>query len=156
MFLRNSNLVPDTMDTFNQQYQFCRQDINVLGLNKAMMCEVRWSKTIQFKQRILWLPVLPADNKAICPVFWTHLMISCIPGTLQDPLFMINAGNIKLALSANQLIYRFRKWLKLIGQDSSILHPHYIHSEGGCNICLPIQYGGRDDKAIRRLGKQYI
>ena len=53
MFLRNSNLVPDTMDTFNQQYQFCRQDINVLGLNKAMMCEVRWSKTIQFKQRIL-------------------------------------------------------------------------------------------------------
>ena len=62
MFLRKSNLVPDTMETFDMQQQFCRADINLLGLDKAMMCEIRWSKTIQHKQKILRLPVLPAHK----------------------------------------------------------------------------------------------
>ena len=53
MFLHKSNLVPDTMDSFNGQEQFCRKDINLLGLDKAMMVEIRWSKTIQHKQKIL-------------------------------------------------------------------------------------------------------
>ena len=51
MFLRKSNLVPDTMDSFNAEQQLCRKDINLLGLDKAMMIEIRWSKTIQFKQK---------------------------------------------------------------------------------------------------------
>ena len=38
MFLRKSNLVPDTTDTFNAEQQFHRQDVNLLGLDKAMMC----------------------------------------------------------------------------------------------------------------------
>ena len=53
MFLRKSNLVPDTMDTFDKDQQFCRSDINLLGLDRAMMCEIRWSKTIQYKQKVL-------------------------------------------------------------------------------------------------------
>ena len=53
MFLRKSNLVPDTMDTFDKDQQFCRKDVNLLGLQKAMMVEIRWSKTIQHKQKIL-------------------------------------------------------------------------------------------------------
>ena len=69
LFLRKSNLVPDTMDTYNVEQQFCRGDINLLGMDKAMMIEIRWSKTIQHKQKILRLPVLPAHNKAVCPVF---------------------------------------------------------------------------------------
>ena len=51
MFLRRSNLVPDTMDTFNKEQQFCRADLNLLGIDKPMMVEIRWSKTIQHKQK---------------------------------------------------------------------------------------------------------
>ena len=119
MFLRKSNLVPDTMDTFNKQEQFCRKDINLLGLDKAMMVEIRWSKTIQHKQKILRLPGLPVNNKAICPVFWAHFMTASIPADSDDPVFTLRAGQTKLALSANQLIYRFRKWLLLVGGKSS-------------------------------------
>ena len=75
MFLRKSNLVPDTMDNFNALQQFRRSDVNLLGLNRAVMCEVRWTKTIQFCQKVLRFPVLPANNKHICPVLWTHKMI---------------------------------------------------------------------------------
>ena len=41
MFLRKSNLVPDTMDSFHKELQFCRSDVNLLGLDKAMMVEIR-------------------------------------------------------------------------------------------------------------------
>ena len=51
LFLRKSNLVPDTMDTFDKDQQFCRGDLNLLGLDKAMMCEIRWSKTIHINRR---------------------------------------------------------------------------------------------------------
>ena len=43
LFLRKSNLVPDTMTTFNINEQFCRGDLNLLGKDKAMMVKIRWS-----------------------------------------------------------------------------------------------------------------
>ena len=130
MFLRKSNLVPNAMDRFNALQQFQRDDVNLLGIHKAMMCEVRWTKTIQFKQKVLRFPVLPAKNKAICPVFWTHKMIQDNPGLPQDPLFLIHTPAIKLALSANQLIYRLCKWLKLIGEDDMAFSLHSLHRGG--------------------------
>ena len=120
MFLRKSNLVPDTIDTFNKEQQFCRADLNLLGLDRAMMVEIRWSKTIQYKQKVLRLPVLPAKNKAICPVFWAHYMVSRIPAEPQDPVLALKGAGRTWALSANQLIYRFRKWLILIGEDPTV------------------------------------
>ena len=53
MFLRKSNLVPEAMDKFDEKYQFTRGDVNLTSENTAMMFEIRWSKTIQFRQRIL-------------------------------------------------------------------------------------------------------
>ena len=126
MFLRKSNLVPDTMDTFNSNQQFCRADINLLGMDKAMMVEIRWSKTIQHKQKILRLPVLPAKNKAICPVFWMHYMVTSVPGLPHDPVLALKGPGKTLVLSANQLIYRFQKWLILIGEDPTIFSLHSL------------------------------
>ena len=117
MFLRKSNLVPDAMDKFDPLCQFRRTDVNLVALDKAMMFEVCWTKTLQFRQKVLRFPVLPTENKSICPVFWVHKMTVDNPGLPQDPLFLIDTPLQKLSLSANQLIYRLRKWLKLIGED---------------------------------------
>ena len=130
MFLRKSNLVPDTMTTFDGTQQFCRSDINLLGIDKAMMCEIRWSKTIQHKQKVLRLPVLPAKNKVICPVFWVHYMISRIPAKPDDPVFTLLSGETTLALSANQLIYRLRKWLILVGEEPTTYSLHSLRRGG--------------------------
>ena len=134
MFLRKSNLVPDTMDKFDPVQQFRRADINLLGLHKAMMCEVRWTKTLQFRQKVLRFLVLPAHNKAICPVFWTHKMIVDNPGEPEDPLFLIATPNIKLSLSANQLVYRMRKWLKLIGELDREYSLYSLRRGGGRHL----------------------
>ena len=116
MFLRKSNLVPDAMDKFEELHQFRHSDVNLIGLDKPMMCEVRWTKTIQNREKLLQFPVIPADNKSICPVYWTYRMIIENPGLPSEPLFLIRTPGMVLCLSANQLIYRMRKWLKLVGE----------------------------------------
>ena len=126
MFLRKSNLVPDNMTSFNPLQQFQRQDLLITGPDQAIMAEIRWSKTIQFKERILRVPVLPAHNKAICPVYWSHYMVHKIQANPQDPLLTIPSNKGKLSLSANQLITRIRKWLKLIGEDSALYSLHSL------------------------------
>ena len=106
MFLWKRNLVPDAMDKFDLIQQFCSTDVNLLGLDKAMMVEVRWTKTLQFRQKVLRFPVIPAQNKVVCPVFWVHKMIVDNPGQPQEPLFLIRTPQAMLTLSANQSIYR--------------------------------------------------
>ena len=69
-------------------------------------------------------------HKYMKSVFWTHKMIQDNPGLPQDPLFLIHTPAIKLALSANQLIYRLRKWLKLIGEDDMAFSLHSLHRGG--------------------------
>ena len=148
LFLRKSNLVPDAMNSCDINQQFCRGDINLLGPEQAMMIEIRWSKTIQHKQKILRLPILPAENKAICLVFWVHYMVNSIPGTAQDPAFALKAGKQKLSLSYNQLIARFRKWLKLIGQDPFIFSLHSL-CRGGATFAYQCNMESKMIKLLR-------
>ena len=131
MFLRKSNLVPEAMDKFDALHQFRWMDINLLGLDQAMMCEVRWTKTMQTKVKTLRFPVLPAKNKSICLVFWVHKMIQENLGKPLEPLFLIMTPEQALSLSANQLIYRMRKWLKLIGEHEMDYTLHSLCRGGG-------------------------
>ena len=145
LFLRKSNLIPDTMTTYNIDQQFLRGDINLLGLDRAMMIEIRWSKTIQYRQKVLRLPVLPANNKAICPVYWFHHMINRVQGEPDDLAFTLMQGTIKLVLSANQLIYRFHKLMK---EDDSKFSLHSL-CRGRATFAYQANMGG---EMIKLLG----
>ena len=126
MFLQKSNLVPEAMDKFDGLQQFRRRDINVLGLDQAMMCEIRWTKTMQHRQKILRFPVLPARNNSISPVLWVHKTILGNPGEPDELLFLIRSLEGVLSLSANQLLYRLHKWLKLIREDDMAFTLHSL------------------------------
>ena len=148
MFLRKSNLVLDSMVTFNPQMQFRQQDFNLTGPLTAMMAEIMWAKNLQFKQKVLRLPVLPVENKAICPVMWVHYMIQQVPALPQDAALTIWVDGQKVALSANQLIARLRKWLKLIKENDQEYSLHSLRRGGAmfayqCNI---------EGEMIKRLG----
>ena len=148
MFLRKSNLVPEAMDKFDELRQFRRQDVNLMGPDRAMMFEVRWTKTLQFRQKILRFPVLPAKNQAICPVYWTHRMIQDNPGGPSDPLLLIHIPPIKLSLSSNQLIYRLRKWLKLVGENDMAYSLHSL-CRGGATFAYQADLEAEMIKLLR-------
>ena len=148
MFLRKSNLVPDTQTSFEPQMQFRRQDFNLTGPFSVMMAEITWAKNIQFRQKILRLPVLPVKNKAICPVLWVHYMMEKVPAAPEDPAFTFWNDGEKSALSANQLIARIRQWLKLIKENEEDYSLHSLRRGGAtfayqCNI---------EAEMIQRLG----
>ena len=148
MFLRKSNLVPDTMTTFDPFKQFRRKDFNSTGPLSVMMAEITWAKNIQFRQKILRLPVLPVDNKAICPVLWVHYMMQKVPALADDPAFTIWVDGEKSALSANQLIERIRAWLKLIKENEEEYSLHSLR-RGGATFAHQCNIGG---EMIKRLG----
>ena len=119
-----------------------------------MMCEIRWTMTLQFRQKVLRFPVLPVKNRAICLVFWTFKMIADNPGEPQDPLFLIKTPHQSLSLSANQLIYRLRKWPRIIGEDDMQYSLHSLC--GGGHIRLSIGSRSTDDQAAGGLGQRLL
>ena len=126
MFLRRSNLVSESMDAFDPRMQFRRMDFHVSGPLSVMMAEISWAKNIQFRQKILRLPVLPVENKAICPVMWVHYMVNQIPALPHEPAFTIMVQGQKMALSANQLVARLRKWLRVIKENDEQYSLHSL------------------------------
>ena len=66
-------------------------------------------------------------------------MFSQIPGQPGDPAFMVMFKGQKMALSANQLVARLKKWLSLIGEDPEGYALHSLRRGGAtfahqCNI----------------------
>ena len=67
LFLKKSDLVPDSGESFNPKEQLCVEDVKIQ--NKMVVVEVKWSKTLQNRQKELLLPLVPAKHKVICAVF---------------------------------------------------------------------------------------
>ena len=57
-------------------------------------------------------------------------MYNNIQAMPSQPAFSLRVGKQNLALSYNQLITRFRKWLKLAKQDETIFSLHSLHRGG--------------------------
>ena len=76
LFLRKSNLVPETR-MHDKMHQLLRQDLKIDG--DLMIVTIKWSKTIQFAQRKLQIPVIKDADSIICPIRWLLLMLKRIP-----------------------------------------------------------------------------
>ena len=77
LFLRKSNLVPDSVDGFNPKEQLCVEDVKIQ--NNMVVVEIKWSKTLQNRQKELLLPLVPAKRKVICAVFWLRYVLGRRP-----------------------------------------------------------------------------
>ena len=112
MFLRSSNLVPQSANLFIPGKQLTRANLTVAA--NLLMAHIRWSKVIQYRQQDLKVPILPFPDNRICPVFWYRNMLQKIPGKASDPLLAVYIKGRAQALSYNQLSLRLHKWLVLI------------------------------------------
>ena len=87
LFLRKSNLVPESTTTFNPKEQLTRADAFIAGWLELI--NIRWRKTIQYKEKELHLPLIHTKCQAICPIYWVKYMLQLIPGEPQDPFFSV-------------------------------------------------------------------
>ena len=94
-FFRKSNLLPKSASAFSTKSNLCVGD--VLFFPWGAFVIVRWSKTIQYSERLLKVPMPLLRNHPLCPV---TALLQCLKAngnlTPSDPLFMyVEHGNRK-------------------------------------------------------------
>lgn len=72
-FLRKSSLLPK--GTQRDQHYLCYRDVKFLPKEDLVVLTIRHSKTIQFGQRVLTIPLSAHSRKELCPVKALQIML---------------------------------------------------------------------------------
>lgn len=133
LFLRASNLVPMSKEDFTPGEQLTVGDIR--RHEGFLIVDVRWSKTVQYKQKINSLPLIPAKRTEICPVFWTTKVLELCERKKSDPLFSVTSNGQNAPLTYKKLSSQLKTWVKAAGVDPTA---HTLHGlrRGGCSWAL--------------------
>ena len=116
LFLRKSNLVPDTEGSFNEKEQLTRGDVWRSG--KLTIVDIKWSKTNQYRARELLLPLIPAKNKKICPVYWINYLFAMNKNAkLTDPLFGVMKCGKMAPVTYEVLADKYKEWICALGKS---------------------------------------
>ena len=86
LFARISNLVPDSRCHIADYHCLRRGDIEPSPY--GLCVKFSWSKTNQFGNRVLELPLLSIPNSSLCPVRLFYLMCELVPASSRSPLFV--------------------------------------------------------------------
>ena len=123
LFLRKSNLVPDSINGFNPKEQLTVEDITWKG--ERMVIDIEWSKTLQVRDRELVLPLIPARNKVVCAVAWIKQILACRAQIRKgDPLFAYEVNGLLIPLTYEVLSKKLKEWVGLMGRQGDL---HTLH-----------------------------
>ena len=90
LLARKSNLVPTTLQDLKDPKFLLRGDVSIE--KHKLLVKMKWTKTIQFGQRVLSSPLVVVKNSTLCPVAAFNDMISKIPAGPGSPLFVLKSG----------------------------------------------------------------
>jgi hypothetical protein len=122
LMLRKSNLVPVSAGAFDPTKQLTRGDI-LVG-DSTILVVIRWSKTVQFSQRVLKLPLSAIPSSPLCPVAAYAKMTALCPAKSSDPAFSLVKKKKAIAISYDQLQSFLRKSLATVGFNPEIGRAH--------------------------------
>ena len=145
--LRKANLLCKGLTQFDPSKHLRRGDI--LFFTDWAIIINRWSKTIQFSQRILTIPLPHIAQHPLCPYTALKHAFRLVPAPLSGPAFIIPASTGGLT----PLTYgKFDSLLKLLAaktnMDPSQVSGHSFRS-GGATLAFQAQIPA---KLIKRLG----
>ena len=120
-FLRISNLVPykaSDMAAVNT-YFLKREDVSFSAHGAVL--RIFKTKTIQFRQRVLQIPLPVIPNSILCPVAALKACLSLVPAPLSAPLFMVPVANSAKPL----LAAHFNRFLKACASATGFDPNHF-------------------------------
>ena len=114
-FLRISNLVPyASFDCHSDNAYFLRRQ-DVSFTESGAVLRVYRTKTIQFKQRVLGIPLPFIPNSVLCPVTALTNYFCTVPSLASSPLFIINHGGSFRPLLAAHFNRFFKACITTVG-----------------------------------------
>ena len=120
MFCRKSNLIPDSKGTFDPSKQLTLASVKFDDTLAILM--VAWSKTIQYRQRAIEIPLFPIPNSPLCPVTLIKALMAC-KGKPSHPLFSLSKG---VPLTYQAFHKKFRKVLEKAGYEKTMFSSHSL------------------------------
>ena len=131
LMARKSNMVPVSARCFDSQKQLLRGDIAVH--DRMLVISLKWSKTNQFGDRLLKIPVLAIPGSPLCPFRAYCHMISLIPTDASSPAFCLplSVGTVSPVLYAD-LLAVVKLLIRATGRNPDLFSSHSFR-RGGCS-----------------------
>ena len=114
-----------------------------------ILVHIKWSKTRQYVQDKLMVPVIRVLDDRICPLKWFGRMLKLSSGAPRDPAFMV-PGHDKCwkPLTYRQFSAQIKEWIKLVGLEPKKYTTHCL-CRGGASWAFQVNLPG---KAVWLLG----
>ena len=113
LLARLSNLLPVSTRAFRWTRDLCRR--NILLIDDHLIVIFNCTKTIQFGEHRLKIPLVPFPGSSICPVEFYLRMIQLLPASSSSPAFVIPGCKGLQVLSKSYFIKLFRELLQRAG-----------------------------------------
>lgn len=155
--LRKSNVLC-TQSSFQQGKHLARDDIHITG--EGVVLVIRWSKTIQYQQRTLRLPMPMHPSHPLCPSSAIMRALAFTAGAPQNgPAFVLPSSEGFIAYPPSRFVSRLRSTLLPFVVDPSHFSTHSFRRGGAswafsCNIpgeMIQIMGDWRSDSYLRYL-----
>lgn len=133
-FFRKSNLLVPSLQMFDPKKHLCQSDVNFSP--SGAILSIRWSKTIQFQQRVLQIPLPRIANSPFCP---SGALLLCINRLTRQktplPLFCYITPTGVKPLTHGGFVSFLRNCLDRLGLKSSLYSGHSLR-RGGASFAL--------------------
>ena len=130
-FLRMGNLLLTSASSFNPDSHLCLSDITFHKWGTLL--KLRWTKTIQFRERILCIPLPQVYNSPLCPTaaLKRAIMLSTNKGQKGPAFCYLHycTGTIK-ALTYKEFLDKFRNCISQVGYDAQLYATHSFRRGG--------------------------
>ena len=148
LVLRVSNIGPPSRAKFDPHSHLKRSDVRIIDGHVSV--GIRWSKTVQHRNKVKWTPLMPSKYSLICPVRWLLKMFKIIKAYPHEPLFMVREGknNDRYPLTSSQVRRLMKKWCEMAGLDPKEFTPHCLR-RGGLNWAHKAKLSG---EALQLMG----
>lgn len=147
LFARLSSLLPKSTCSFDYKLDLCRRSI---FMKKGLLVVAfRRSKTIQFGERILSIPLIPIPSSLLCPVSIHSKMVSMIPAHSKSPAFLHIVRGKPVPLTKAVFINKFRLLLGRANVPLANLYTGHSFRRGGATWAFGIGVPG---ELIQTLG----
>ena len=140
LMARLSNILPASQAAKDLRKALCRKHIRLIEGN--LLVVFNWSKTIQFGERKLVVPLIPFPGSPICPVSLFNRMISSVPASPSSPAFVVPIrGGLKV-LTKSAFINSFRHLLVRAGTPLAHAYTGHSFRRGGATWAFGIGIPG--------------
>ena len=145
-FLRKSNLTAPSLRRFDPTRHLCRDDIKFTS--QGAVLRIKWSKTLQHKDRLLFVPLPLIPGSPLCPVSAILQFFSLVPAPASAPFFCVPRNGSLRPLTYTDFTSSIKSLISRIGLHPTDFSPHSFR-RGGATFAFQ---AGVPERLIQRHG----